>query len=216
MCCLLRNRRRAALFLSCNDERQNKACASLGKPLVFHLRYASRVLQIRSQCLNPGDYRAFFQLHSKQHHNTNPTPFFLSYKVVTLRGTIINRTYGTDKNLLFTYFFEQYLRRSTIKVHPNFSEAPHLTLLEPQSRSGGKPVKFQVVLSPNGTAVLKGLRSSIPPPENWLRQKSTINSIPMNNPMAQEYKKRIFSKQDCWHSDDFGLRNPVIQKKKRI
>ena len=33
-----------------------------------------------------------------------------------------------------------------------------LTLLEPQSRSGDKPVKFQVVLSPNGTAVLKGLR----------------------------------------------------------
>ena len=33
-----------------------------------------------------------------------------------------------------------------------------LTLLEPQSRSGDNPVKFQVVLSPNGTAVLKGLR----------------------------------------------------------
>ena len=32
-----------------------------------------------------------------------------------------------------------------------------LTLLEPQSRSGDKPVKFQAVLSPNGTAVLKGL-----------------------------------------------------------
>ena len=32
-----------------------------------------------------------------------------------------------------------------------------LTLLEPQSRSGDNPVKFQVVLSPNGTAVLKGL-----------------------------------------------------------
>ena len=32
-----------------------------------------------------------------------------------------------------------------------------LTLLEPQSRSGDKPVNFQVVLSPNRTAVLKGL-----------------------------------------------------------
>ena len=32
-----------------------------------------------------------------------------------------------------------------------------LTPLEPQSRSGDNPVKFQVVLSPNGTAVLKGL-----------------------------------------------------------
>ena len=34
------------------------------------------------------------------------------------------------------------------------------TLLEPQSRSGDKPVKFQAVLSPNGTAVLKGLNKS--------------------------------------------------------
>ena len=33
-----------------------------------------------------------------------------------------------------------------------------LTLLEPQSRSGDKPLKFQVVLSPNGTAVLNGLK----------------------------------------------------------
>ena len=33
-----------------------------------------------------------------------------------------------------------------------------LTLLEPQSRSGDNPVKFQVVLSPNGTAVLKWSR----------------------------------------------------------
>ena len=36
-----------------------------------------------------------------------------------------------------------------------------LTLLEPQSRSGDKPVKFQVVLSPNGTAVLKGLSEEL-------------------------------------------------------
>ena len=33
-------------------------------------------------------------------------------------------------------------------------------LLEPQSRSGDNPVKFQVVLSPNGTAVLKVLTIS--------------------------------------------------------
>ena len=33
-----------------------------------------------------------------------------------------------------------------------------LTLLEPQSRFGDKPVKFQVVCPRNGTAVLKGLR----------------------------------------------------------
>ena len=30
-------------------------------------------------------------------------------------------------------------------------------LLEPESRPGDKPVKFQVALSPNGTAILKGL-----------------------------------------------------------
>ena len=36
-----------------------------------------------------------------------------------------------------------------------------LTLLEPQSRSGDNPVKFQVVLSPNGTAVLKGLKDEV-------------------------------------------------------
>ena len=35
-----------------------------------------------------------------------------------------------------------------------------LTLLEPQSRSGDKPVKFQVGLSPNGTAVLKAVNAS--------------------------------------------------------
>ena len=33
----------------------------------------------------------------------------------------------------------------------------HLTPLEPQSRFGDKPVKFQVVCPQNGTAVLKGL-----------------------------------------------------------
>ena len=38
-----------------------------------------------------------------------------------------------------------------------FARRGPLTLLEPQSSSGDKPVKFQVVLSPNGTAVLKGL-----------------------------------------------------------
>ena len=34
---------------------------------------------------------------------------------------------------------------------------PWLTLLEPQSRCGDKPLKFQVVCPQNGTAVLKGL-----------------------------------------------------------
>ena len=34
-----------------------------------------------------------------------------------------------------------------------------LTLLEPQSRCGDKPLKFQVICPQNGTAVLKGLTS---------------------------------------------------------
>ena len=38
-------------------ETEGKACASLGRPLVFHLRYAFQVLQIRSQYLNPGNCR---------------------------------------------------------------------------------------------------------------------------------------------------------------
>ena len=70
-------------------------------------------------------------------------------------------------------------RRSTIKVHPNFSEAPQL-------------------------------RSSVPPPENRLRQKS--NGIPMNDPTAQVFKNVIFETRLAF-SDDFGLRSPVIQKK---
>lgn len=34
-----------------------------------------------------------------------------------------------------------------------------MTLLEPQSRDGGKPLIFQVVCPQNGTAVLKGFES---------------------------------------------------------
>ena len=37
------------------------------------------------------------------------------------------------------------------------AELCFLTLLEPQSRFGDKPVKFQVVCPQNGTEVLKGL-----------------------------------------------------------
>ena len=36
---------------------ESQAHAPLGNPLVFHLRSASQVLQIRSQYLNPGHYR---------------------------------------------------------------------------------------------------------------------------------------------------------------
>ena len=48
-------------------------------------------------------------------------------------------------------------RGSTFPLQCFLNGGGSLTLLEPQPRSGDKPVKFQVVLSPNGTAVLKGL-----------------------------------------------------------
>ena len=54
VCCLLRDRRRAALFLSCAGR-----LSALWETLVPHLRYAFQILQIRSQCLNPGNYWAF-------------------------------------------------------------------------------------------------------------------------------------------------------------
>ena len=51
-------------ILSCMAVTESQARASLGKPLVFHLRYASQVLQIRSQYLNPGNYRPFSFIQS--------------------------------------------------------------------------------------------------------------------------------------------------------
>ena len=50
-----------------------RSCLS-GKPLVFHRRYAFLVLQLRSQCLNPGNYQAFNLIqHTKQCHNSIKT-----------------------------------------------------------------------------------------------------------------------------------------------
>ena len=45
-------------------ETESQARASPGKPLVFHPRYASQVLQIRCQYLNPGDFWAFCLIQS--------------------------------------------------------------------------------------------------------------------------------------------------------
>ena len=56
-----------------------------------------------------------------------------------------------------------------------------LTLLEPQSRSGDKPVEFQVVLSPNGTAVLKGLRNK------------------RDGPVSYQVTHKIYSRHDYRH-----------------
>ena len=44
VCCSPRDRRRAALFLSCTGRLRPSSCLS-GKPLVFHIRYAFQVLQ---------------------------------------------------------------------------------------------------------------------------------------------------------------------------
>ena len=57
-CLLLRDKRRVDLFLSfVHAETESKARASFGKPLVFHLRYASQVLHARFPCLNPDNHR---------------------------------------------------------------------------------------------------------------------------------------------------------------
>ena len=42
-------------------------------------------------------------------------------------------------------------------LHTGTAVLNGLTLLEPKSRFGDRPVKFQVVCPQNGTAVLKGL-----------------------------------------------------------
>ena len=63
-------------------------------------------------------------------------------------------------------------RRGAIVFQP--STFP-LTHLEPQSRFGDKPVKFQVVCPQNGTAVLKGLtrgRLTLPIPNNGFPKRS--------------------------------------------
>ena len=47
-----------------NAETESQARASLGKPRVSHLRYASQVLQIQPRYLNPGNYRVFSFIQS--------------------------------------------------------------------------------------------------------------------------------------------------------
>ena len=45
-----------------------------------------------------------------------------------------------------------------------------LTLLQPQSRFGDKPLKFQVVCPQNGTAVLKGLTPQFSRSQFWVTE----------------------------------------------
>ena len=86
-----------------------------------------------------------------------------------------------------------------------------MTLLEPQSRFEDKPLTFQVVCSQNGTAVLKGLRSSPPRPKPDL---SKIQIAPHEYSHGLSTQKHSFSKED-WHPDDFGPR-PHFGDKLRI
>ena len=57
--CLLGDRRRASLFLSCTQRLRAKLVPRWENLWFFHLRYAYQVLQIRSKYLNPGNYRDF-------------------------------------------------------------------------------------------------------------------------------------------------------------
>ena len=66
VCCLLIEEEQLYSFRARRRLRP-RSCLS-GKPLVFHRRYAFQVLQIRSQCLNPGNYRAFNLIHTNQYH----------------------------------------------------------------------------------------------------------------------------------------------------
>ena len=58
------------------------------------------------------------------------------------------------------------MRRPTIEVHPNFSEALCLTPLEPQSRFGDKLLEIRLVCPQNETAVLKGVKELHTSPEH--------------------------------------------------
>ena len=58
VCCLLRDIIGAVLFLSCTWVLRAKLVPRWGNPWLSIQRYASQVLQIRSQCLNPCKYRA--------------------------------------------------------------------------------------------------------------------------------------------------------------
>ena len=79
-----------------------------------------------------------------------------------------------------------YLYDIRIVVHPNFSEAPHfLRELPTNSKSHPK----HDINSKNQTAQ----------PDELV-------------PMAHVYTKNVIFRNELWHCDDFGLRNPVVQK----
>ena len=89
-----------------------------------------------------------------------PCVFFCFSIFFLFFSLLISKAYENDawvSSFLFPRFFSRSFGRVSALIVLFF----FLTLLEPQSRSGDKPVKFQVVLSPNGTAVLKGLRKAL-------------------------------------------------------
>ena len=64
-------------------------------------------------------------------------------------------TQNSNQNIEFQRHPSEYFGYSLLL-------APFLAPLEPQSRFGGKPLKFQVFCPQNGTAVLKGLKRKVP------------------------------------------------------
>ena len=102
------------------------------------------------------------------------------------------------------------MRRSTIEVHPKLSEAPHLTLLGPQSRFWGQIGQISSSLSPKRDCGPKRVKELYTQPENWLRQRS--NCIPTSNPMAQVYENVIFRSKIIGIPTSLGRGIPLLRK----
>ena len=92
-------------------ETESQARASQGKALVFHLRYASQVLQIRSQYLNPDNFQAFSPFPSSS-GDTITTPvsvhqLFSRTKIVSSAqaGSISSAVYMSGSILFDCSFF---------------------------------------------------------------------------------------------------------------
>ena len=117
--CLLRDRRRAPLFLPCTGRLISGSCVS-GKTLVFDPRHACQVLQIPGKCLgsqglNPGKYRE--HPHSRQYHNISsevqvPTwhcPNHSRYLVPWCIVSNASRASSPDIPAMFTYTYVRML-----------------------------------------------------------------------------------------------------------
>ena len=101
-------------------ETESKACALLGKPLVFvHLRYAPHVL--RPQCMNPGNYRpcSLIQSSTITLAHSDPTSIHLSL----LEGSYLHLPLLANPHLLYS--------PSTLCPYTFDSSAPISSFLPP-------------------------------------------------------------------------------------